>query len=79
MSTGSVAASLFLSGWAQQRFSSNSILFAALFAAYLALTAQRNRPFNERLFAGKKNSSHVSFLLEHGSYLSIESGTQKKL
>ena len=28
---------------------------AALFAAYLALTAQRNRPLNERLFAGKKN------------------------
>jgi hypothetical protein len=28
---------------------------AALFAAYLALTAQRNRPFNEKLFAGKKN------------------------
>jgi MFS family permease len=146
MSAGSVAASLFLSGWAQQRFSSNSILLggkillvliylgaawgglapsywfllplagaawtlsaselwagaqrvirpwasgrvngavimlsqgamaaggmvwgllahtygtrptlavvAALFAAYLALTAQRNRPFNERLFAGKKN------------------------
>ena len=146
MSTGSVVASLFLSGWAQQRFSSNSILLggkillvliylgaalgglapsywfllplagaawtlsaselwagaqrvirpwasgrvnaamimlsqgamaaggmvwgllahtygtrptlavvAALFAAYLALTAQKNRPLYERLFAGKKN------------------------
>jgi MFS family permease len=146
MSTGSVAASLFLSGWAQQRFSSNSILLggkillvliylgaawgglapsywfllplagaawtlsaselwavaqrvirpwasgrvnaavimlsqgamvagsmvwgllahtygtrptlvvvAALFAVYLALMSQRNRPLNETLFAGKKN------------------------
>jgi hypothetical protein len=30
-------------------------VIAALFAAYLALTAQRSGPFDERLFAGKKS------------------------
>jgi hypothetical protein len=57
LSQGAMAAGSMVWGLLAHTYGTRPTLavVAALFAAYLALTAQRNRPLNERLFAGKKN------------------------